>query len=232
MKLKREDKEIDVYYSDSPTEMENNVNWILLATITLTLLNPFNLGLACGNNTDVARAQFDKDEIQKNSSASLKQIPGDDNSPAWNALSYNSKYFPGVGESLQRDYELLQGYYVPKNIIELVLEFDTTIGEANTILAELDADILLSMPGRSDVPEIGGLLLLLRLNSSTSFEMLEQIVKYLENNPNVHSVRPIHIQTKGNSLPSPTEKLIWSSHSNSSDISTFFQTSKQRWLVI
>ena len=40
------------------------MNWTLLTAIALTLANPFNIGLACGNNTGTTQAQFDKVEVQ------------------------------------------------------------------------------------------------------------------------------------------------------------------------
>ena len=64
LKLERKDNEINAYYSNEQTEVVSDVNWTLLTTISLTLANPFNIGLAFGNNTDVAQAKFDKAEVQ------------------------------------------------------------------------------------------------------------------------------------------------------------------------
>ena len=64
LKLEREDDEINAYYSSKQTEAVSDVNWTLLTAIALTLANPFNIGLACGNNTGTTQAQFDKVEVQ------------------------------------------------------------------------------------------------------------------------------------------------------------------------
>jgi len=41
------------------------VNWTLLTIITLTLADPFNIGLACGNNLGTTQADFTKVQVQE-----------------------------------------------------------------------------------------------------------------------------------------------------------------------
>ena len=60
MKPKREDENTNVYSSNEQTEAVSDVNWTLLTTITLTLANPFNLGIANSISNGTSTTQFDK----------------------------------------------------------------------------------------------------------------------------------------------------------------------------
>jgi hypothetical protein len=144
----------------------------------------------------VASLGFAQDDEPPPSSEQLQpmtQIPGNPGDLAIVALPFAFDYDPEEPAHLNSsDFEFNDGYYYSAKVFELWFSAEATIGEANGILASLNAEILASMPGRPDHPELGELLLMVR-TTTTSFNELKALAEALEQNPLVKTADPLII---------------------------------------
>ena len=90
----------------------------------------------------------------------MTQIEGDPNDLALQALPRFSD-----GYDLDTDFTLLDSYYVPIRLIKVTFKPNVTIGEVNSLIAELQAEIIGASPGHQDAEQyqLGGLSVQLRV---------------------------------------------------------------------
>lgn len=151
----------------------------LLITIVLSLLNPFNIGLTCENTTKTTQAQFDKIVVQEVEADRLIQIAGEPDTLVAEAIPM-MEYIPNYND-YNYDNPYLPRIYSSFNIITVIINIDRTIGEINSILSEVDAEIVGGMPGKQG--KLGGFLII-RVPTS-NYEELNVVIKLLDLKPEI-----------------------------------------------
>ena len=166
------------------------MTFTLITTIALSFVGTFDVGLAGCITTDQVRAAF-KDVLVQEESEELTQIPGNPGDLSIDALPFSAEYEPNDPVNLNsEDFELIDEHYYATRVFEITFFATATVGEVNAILTNLNATILGSSPGRTDFPEIRGLLLLLR-TETTSFAELLALTDTLEQHPLIKHATPL-----------------------------------------
>ena len=109
-------------------------------------------------------------------------LTGDDTAPAAEAIPEIE--FTARAEDYSEDHPNLEGMPISFNTFMLSFEFDTTVSEANTILKEIDAEIVGGLPGIEGKSK-GTLILRI---PSNSHEEMTQVIESLESNSKVSVV--------------------------------------------
>jgi hypothetical protein len=179
-----------------------------LITVCLLGLGIFQLGLA--TNVTCNHANFDcaQLEVQGDEPAALRQLPGNPDDLAWNALP-DIRYNPF--EHLETDFEISEdGYYLPKRILLLIFHHTATSSDVNIFLRELDAQIIEVVPGLVDPSReiYVGITLALRVDTQ-SFAELEALVVQINRHPIVDIA--VEYETDGplNAAPLLTQEVRW-----------------------
>ncbi len=135
--------------------------------------------LASGNNTGTTQAQFDKIIVQKAEDDRLTQIPGEPEALILEVMS-RKEYIPNY-DDYKYGNPFFPNMYSSYNIIILGFDTSTTVFQANTILTEVNAEIVGATPGVAN--RFGGLVYI-RV-PTVSFEELDAMIEELDSKPEV-----------------------------------------------
>lgn len=122
-------------------------------------------------------------------SEALRQLPGNPDDLAWNALPY-IEYDPF--EHLETDFEFSEdGVYnpYPIRVLGILFTAEATIGQINTLVSSIGGEIVGAWPGNLDRRPPIGLDLTLRVPTD-SFEALIDLSRYLKEYPFVEVAVP------------------------------------------
>ena len=282
-KLEREENSVHVYERDA------DLNWVLITTIALSLVDPVQVGLAvCASEQEVQAVvdevvveaqgppggiqaaftatptsgrvpltvQFDASTSEGNnlvytwdfgngetatgqqvsytfteaqqynvtltventsgqdttsqvavvfSEDAMLQIEGDPNDLALQALPIFS-----YGYDLDKDFTIIEDYHLPIRLIKIIFMSNVTVGEANALIAELEAEIIGAFPGHPDAQqyEIGGLSVYLRVPERSN-RQLRFLALDLSERPLVFAAIPVNIDFTSNAIPKPSNENAW-----------------------
>jgi hypothetical protein len=174
-------------------------------TVILLSLSNAQLGLTRNVTSNNANFDYAQLEVQSDEPEALRQLPGNPDDQAYNALPY-VEYNPF--DHLDTDFERseLGSYYLPINVLAIAFYPTTTIGEVNALLRELDAEIVAASPGRISVDV--GLFLGLRVQT-TRFDELQELVRHLRDHHSVKIVIEYTFDCPLNAVPQPTQEVRW-----------------------
>ena len=168
----------------------HSVSLTLVSTAVLSFASPVSVG-GTVSVTDVrAQARCDRGAFQESSGESEK-ISGEPNGLAIAALpprDYEPLNFLRTDYVLQED-----GTYQSKRVMTIEFEADATIGDVNTALQSVQAEVIGVLPGHPDYPELGGIFLDVRVPSDTPGE-LQAYIEALLNEAAVRDAYAIRVK--------------------------------------
>lgn len=178
------------------------MNFTLITAIALSFVSPFNLGLAVSTTNEQVQSEFGEILLQEEPEE-LTQIPGDPDNLAVVALppkDYEPLNF------LETDYILQEnGIYQAKSVVTIEFDADATVGDVNTVLQSVQAEIIGAFPGHPKFPELGGIFLDVRVPSDTP-EELQTYVEAVLVKEKVRDAYVIRVSDSFDSLPKPSQE--------------------------
>ena len=135
----------------------------------------------------------------------MTQIEGDPNDLALQALPIFS-----YGYDLDTDFTIIDGHRLPIRLIKVIFMPNVTIGEANALIAELEAEIIGAFPGRPDAQQykLGGLRVYLRVPERSN-KQLRSLTFDLSELSSIFVANPINIDFTLNTIPKPSDEDSW-----------------------
>lgn len=114
------------------------------------------------------------------------------------------------GWDLNTDFTIIDGYYMPTRLIKVTLMPNVTIGEANSLIENLEGEIIGTFPGHPEAAQyqLGGLKVNLRVPERDYKEIIDLVLR-LASKPLVFNTVPINVDGALNTIPKPNAVRIW-----------------------
>jgi subtilisin family serine protease len=126
----------------------------------------------------------------------LRQLPGAPEEPAAEAVP--ERDFEARPEDYSTDHPELGGAFVSFNTLLLAFESDVTVGQANDLLTQIDAEIVGGLPGVEGEAEG---ILMLRVPTETHADMIALLETLRQDDRVMHAVQDALLET--NEIPQP-----------------------------